>query len=92
MFKIVVWASIQPEQLVDLRISREERFPGDHLSKDAAQTPGVHTGAVELGSHQYLRSSVPEGHYLVSVGPHWEPERPRQTEVCQLDVAVSVNQ
>ena len=92
MFKIVVWALLQPEQLVDLRISREERFPGDHLSKDAAQTPGVHTGAVELGSHQYLRSSVPESHHLVSVGPHGEPEGPGQPKVCQLDIAVSVDQ
>ena len=53
-----------PEQLVYLTVSREERLPGDHLREDAAETPGVHAGAVELGSHQDLRGSVPESHNL----------------------------
>ena len=42
------WLVVSPKQLVDLRVSREERFPGDHLCEDAAKTPGVDAGAVEL--------------------------------------------
>ena len=38
------------EELINLRVSGEQRSSRDHLSEDTSQTPGVHTRAVELGS------------------------------------------
>merc|ERR1719244_501209 len=63
-----------------------------HLSKYTSQTPVIHTGRVELGAQQDLRSPIPQGNNFVSVGPHWDTKGPSQPKICQLDQPSRVDQ
>jgi hypothetical protein len=54
------------EDLVNLRIAREQWLLGDHFGEDASHRPHVDTGGVLATSQENLGSSVPERDDLCS--------------------------
>ena len=52
------------EQLVDLRVSVEERLLQNHLCKDARDAPDVDGAGVARRAEQNLGSSIPQSHHL----------------------------
>ena len=60
------------EELVDLRVTREERALGNHLGEDAASAPNVDSDRVLLRTKEDLRSAVPQSDDL-STKRHEEP-------------------
>jgi hypothetical protein len=48
------------EDLIDFRITREERLASDHLGKNAANGPHIDTSRVLTSTKQNLRRTVPE--------------------------------
>ena len=48
------------EDLVNLRVTREERLAGGHLSKDTADGPHVYACAVLTSTEEDLRCTVPK--------------------------------
>jgi hypothetical protein len=61
------------EDLVDLRIPREERHPlTSHLCEDTAYRPHIYGSRVVPRAQQYFRRSVPKGDNLAlqSAGEH----------------------
>lgn len=81
-----------PEELVYFRIPGKQRPSGDHFGKDTAQTPDVNRRGVIFTSQEDLGSPVPQSHHLVRVSAHRHPKRPRQPEVGQFDLALSVDE
>lgn len=53
------------KQLINLRVSLEERVPGGHLWKDTANWPDIYRAGVAGRAQQNFWSSVPQGHNLV---------------------------
>lgn len=80
------------EDLVNLRITWEQRLAGAHLGKYAAHRPHVYTRGVLPTTQQDLRSTVPQRHNLVGVGPEGDSKGTGKTEIRQLEVAVAVDQ
>jgi hypothetical protein len=72
------------EELIDLRVAREERSLGDHLSQDAAHAPEVGGKGIGAASKQDLRGAVPESDHLVGEGADGRDEGSREPEVSQL--------
>lgn len=69
--KIKVYVKLKevPEytkQLINLRVSLEERVPGSHLWEDTADWPDIYRTGVAGGAQQNFWSSVPQGHNLVT--------------------------
>ena len=52
------------EELVNLRVSREEGAARDHLGKDAANRPHVNRAGVLAPAKEDLRSTIPQGNHL----------------------------
>jgi hypothetical protein len=80
------------EDLVDLRVTREERLASSHFGKDAANGPHVDTSRVLTATKQNLGRAVPEGDDFVSVSAERNAKGASQTEISQLQVALLVNE
>ena len=52
------------EQLIDFRVSMEERSFCNHLGEDAGNAPDIDRAGVALTTEQDLRSTVPQSHNL----------------------------
>jgi len=72
------------EDLINLRVAREQRLARAHLGEDATDRPHVDTGRVLTTPQQDLRGTVPEGDDLVRVGSQRDAESPSETEVGEL--------
>ena len=77
------------EQLVHLRVSREQGSLGGHLCEDRADGPHVHGQGVGLASEEDLGRAVPESHHLVSEGADGGNEGPGQAEIGQLQPPIT---
>jgi hypothetical protein len=80
------------EDLVNLRVTREERLARAHLSEDAANGPHVDAGGVLPTSQQNLWRAVPQCDDLVRVCAQRDTERARETEIGELKVEVVVDE
>lgn len=80
------------EDLVNLRITREQRLARAHLGKDAAYRPHVDTSGILAATKQNFRSAVPKSDNLVGVGAQRNTKGAGQTEISKLQVTVAVNQ
>lgn len=80
------------EDLVDFRVTGEERLAGGHLGEDAADRPHVDAGAVLAAAEQDLGSAVPEGDDFVGVGAERNAEGTGQAKVGELQVALFVDE
>lgn len=80
------------EDLIDLRVTREERLAGSHLGEDAANGPHVDTSGVLATTEQNFGRAVPESDDLVGVSAERNTEGASQTEICQLQVAFLVDE
>lgn len=49
-----------PKELIDLGVAVEEGSLGDHLCKDAAQTPHVDRAGVPRGTQENLGGTIPK--------------------------------
>lgn len=67
MVSIGAWGSLPEdlEDLVNLRVTREQRLAGAHLSKDSSTRPHVDAGGILATAEEDLRRSIPEGDDLV---------------------------
>lgn len=74
------------EELVDLRVAREQRAVVDHLDEDAADGPDVDGRRVRLGAEQDLGRAVPERDDLVRVRAHGDAKRAREPKVGELEL------
>ena len=80
------------EDLVDLRVTREERLAGSHLGEDTADGPHVDTSGVLAATEQNFGRAVPESDDLVSVGAERDAEGASETEIGQLQVTLLVDE
>lgn len=55
------------------------------LEKDASKWPNINSCAVDFGSEENLRCSVPESDNLVSEGLERQPKAPSQAEIGNLN-------
>lgn len=98
-FEIVQFQGIRPiiligssqdfeyfEDLVDFRITHEERPTLDHLREDATSGPEVDSKTVGLLTQKDLGASIPESYNFMCVRLNGESEGSSQTEVSQFDV------
>lgn len=54
-------------ELIHIRFSRPQRHSWQQLSKDTANCPNIHWGAVLRVPHQQLRGAVPPGSHVVCI-------------------------
>mmetsp|Transcript_56948 Transcript_56948/g.180181 ORF Transcript_56948/g.180181 Transcript_56948/m.180181 type:complete len:344 (+) Transcript_56948:281-1312(+) len=78
------------QELLQLRVAREERGLARHLRKDAPHAPHVHGGGVVGGAEQDLGGAVPQGHDLVGVGFDGHGEGAAQAKVRNLQDVLSL--
>lgn len=94
--RVFTWGPQQLENPLDLVIhvtAWEERTPGvGELCEDAARTPHVNAGGVQLGPEQDVRGAIPECDHLGAVTSHRDPEGPGQTKVCKFQLPILVDQ
>lgn len=67
-----------PEDLINLGITGEERLAHDHLGKDAADRPHVDARRVVTRAEEDFGGAVPEGHDLVRL--MWEASAGRERD------------
>mmetsp|Transcript_20246 Transcript_20246/g.41378 ORF Transcript_20246/g.41378 Transcript_20246/m.41378 type:complete len:239 (-) Transcript_20246:447-1163(-) len=83
-------------QLVQVVTPGEERLAPDHLCEDATDSPHVDGRRVVLVLHEQLRCSVPACHHVFCeahvLGLHVGVDRPRQSKVTDLQVAILVDE
>ena len=79
-------------QLVNLRVTREQRLSCGHLSKDAAHTPDIHRSGVGTRPEEDFRGSVPQSDDFVGVRAQRHIESTSQTKVSQLHSTALVHQ
>ena len=80
------------ENLVNLRVAREERLACAHLGKDAPDGPHVDAGRILATAEQDLGGTIPEGDNLVGVGAQGDAEGAGETKIGKLQVAVAVDE
>lgn len=80
------------EDLINLRVTREERLASSHLSEDAANRPHVDTSRVLATTEQDLGCAVPESDDFVGVGAERDTKCASQTKIGQLQVAFLVDE
>ena len=81
-----------PEELINLRVSLEERLFVGHLCEDATNGPDVDRTGVLGGAQQDLRGPIPQGHDLVGVDADGNSEGARKAKVGDLDGSILVDQ
>ena len=74
------------EDLINLRISHEERSTLDHLSEDAASGPSVYSKRVCLLTEKDFRASIPECDDLVGVSLDRKAKCAGQSKISKLNV------
>jgi hypothetical protein len=80
------------EDLVDLRVAREEWLASSHLGEDAANRPHVNTSGVLAATKQNFRRAVPEGDNFVGVSAERDTKSASKTEIGKLQVALLVDE
>lgn len=80
------------EDLINLRVSREQRLPRTHLGEDTSHRPHVDASGVLSTAKQDLGGTVPERNDLVGVGSKRNTEGTRQTKIGKLQVSVAIDQ
>ncbi len=69
------------KDFVNFRVTGKEGMPVRHFSKDATDRPDIDGRRVVFGTEENLWRAVPESHYLVGVGPHWESKGPGESKI-----------
>ena len=80
------------ENLINLAIAREQRFPRRHLGENAADGPHVDAGAVLAATEQDFGAPVPERDDFVGVGAEGDAEGAGEAEVGEFEVAFFVDE
>jgi hypothetical protein len=80
------------ENLINLRITWEERLSGAHLCKDTTNRPHVNTSGVLATTKQDLWGSIPQGDDLVSICAKGYTKGTRKTEISKLEIAFTINE
>lgn len=80
------------KDLVNLRVSREQRLACAHLGEDAADRPHVDTSRVLATTEQNLWSTVPQSNNLMSVCAQRDAKGAGETKIGQLEVALTIDQ
>lgn len=80
------------EDLINLRISWEERLSRAHLCEDTPNRPHIHTSRVLTPSKQNLRRTIPESYDFVGIGSKRDSKSTSKTEISQLEVAIAVDE
>lgn len=80
------------EDLVNLRVAREERLSCAHLGKDATNGPHVNASRVLASTQENLGGSVPQSDDLVGVCAQRNTKGAGKTEIGELEVALLVNE
>lgn len=72
-------------QLIEHVRARKQRSSSVRkFGQNASSGPHVYAGRIELGSKQYIRWSVPQGHHFCGVALHGNAKGSSQTKVSQL--------
>ena len=79
------------EDLVNFRVTSEQRLARAHFSEDAANGPHINTGRVLATTEQNLRGAVPQRNDLVGVGAEGHTKGSRESEISKLEVTVAVD-
>jgi len=74
------------EDLIDLRVTSEQRSSLSHLGENATSRPQVHTKTVRLLTQKDFRASIPKCYHFVGVGLDGEAEGAGQTKISELDL------
>lgn len=80
------------EDLIYLRITNEQCLPLGHLCVDAANAPDVDGRRVFFGPQKDFWRTIPQCHDFVRVRFDGKAECPRQPKICELNIAVFVNE
>ena len=80
------------EDLVNLRVTREEGLSCAHLGKDATDGPHVDASRVLTSTQENLGGSVPQGDDLVGVCAQRNTKGAGKTEIGELEVALLVDE
>ena len=80
------------EDLIDLAITREQRFLRRHLREDAPDGPHVHAGAVLAAAEEDLGRAVPQRDDFVGVGAQGDAEGAGEAEVGEFQVARAIDE
>lgn len=80
------------EDLVNLRITGEQGLACAHLGEDTTDRPHIDTGRVLTTAKQDLRRTIPQCDDLVGVSAEWNTKGASETEICQFQVAVAVDE
>mmetsp|Transcript_43529 Transcript_43529/g.105533 ORF Transcript_43529/g.105533 Transcript_43529/m.105533 type:complete len:262 (-) Transcript_43529:345-1130(-) len=80
------------EELVDLRITREQGTFRNHLDEDGTDRPNIDRRGVRLATQQDFRWTVPQRDDLMCEGTDGWAEGPCQTEISKLEPAVTSNE
>mmetsp|Transcript_9431 Transcript_9431/g.22236 ORF Transcript_9431/g.22236 Transcript_9431/m.22236 type:complete len:483 (+) Transcript_9431:329-1777(+) len=78
--------------LLKLVLPGQDRLLQEQLGEDAADGPHVHRWAVELRAQQQLRWAIPQRDHPVGQLAARVVKRPRQAEICQLQLPLVVDQ
>ena len=76
------------EDLVNLRVTHEERPLLHQLGEDAPNSPHVDAKGVLTLPEKDLRSSVPKSLDLMRKRLNWNGKRSGETEITDLDIAL----
>ena len=79
------------EDLVDLRITWEQRRAHCHFGKDAADRPHINCRVIVTGAKEHFRCTVPQCHNLVGIGAQRDTKCTRKTKVGKLEIALLVD-
>lgn len=80
------------EDLVDFRVASEECFSLRHFCENTSDRPNIDRSGILFLTEQDLWCSVPESDNFMSVSLDWETKGSSQSEICQLNVTVLVNE
>jgi hypothetical protein len=80
------------EDLVNLRVTGEQRLARAHLSEDTAHRPHVDASRVLSTAEQDLRRTVPQSDHLVGVCAERDTKSAGEPEVGELEVVVLVDE
>lgn len=74
--------------LIDLRVTREERPLGNHFHEDGSDRPNIHGRGVGLRAEQDFWRAVPKGNHLVGQRTNGRAKSTRKTKVSDLESSV----
>lgn len=73
------------KQLLELRVTREQSLPSNHLSENATNGPHVDSSGVMSGTKKHLGSPIPESNNLVGIAFERNGEGASEAKIGDLE-------